>query len=344
MSVTYTEMKSQYRALSECSSYLFNKIPEVSALTEGLDRYVFIGCGSSYSVARSGAMLMNLRVKKPALAIPAGDLLLHTESYQPVLAGSVLVALSRSGQTSEVIRAVLRAREIAPDCRVISVVCQEDTELAHISDMVLEMPWAFDHSVCQTRTVSCLYFTCVYLAAALSRNTKMMDALNDAVSDGPSFMSTYEPILEKAAYGRWTHAVVLGDAELSGLCDEGALAFKEICQMPSNHYHVLDVRHGPMVLIGEHTLVVAVLSEGGSKTEYDVLSDITAKGAAVVTVTDKPTGLNRVIDILTDRPYPHPVRGLPFIAVCQLISFYKSLQTGCDPDKPDGLAPWITLT
>lgn len=34
-----------------------------------------------------------------------------------------------------------------------------------------------------------------------------------------------------------------GDAELCGICEEGALTFKEICQVDSNYYHLLDARH-----------------------------------------------------------------------------------------------------
>jgi len=38
-----------------------------------------------------------------------------------------------------------------------------------------------------------------------------------------------------------------------------------------------------------------------------------------------------------------PARGIPAIAVCQLISYHKSFLTGANPDEPDGLSPWIKL-
>jgi len=205
------------------------------------------------------------------------------------------------------------------------------------------MPWAFDHSVCQTRTVSCLYLFFLYCVANLAGDEKLTADLRAVVAGGPAFISDNEAALEAVALGDWTHAVVLGDAELAGLCEEGALVFKEICQVPSNYYHLLDVRHGPMVLIGEGTIVIAVISNVQNRLELDVLSDLVAKGATVVAYSDEPLMAPGVLSIAFGRRLEHPARGLPAIAVCQLMGFYKSRQTGADPDKPEGLSPWITL-
>jgi len=183
----------------------------------------------------------------------------------------------------------------------------------------------------------------VYAIAQLSGNEALAADLRAAVAGGPAFMHANEPALEAVAQGDWAHAVVLGDAELSGLCEEGALAFKEICQVPSNFYHLLDVRHGPMVLISEGTLVIAALSGAQNKLELDVLRDIVAKGATVVAYSDEPLAMPGVVSISFGQKLAHPARGIPVIAVCQLISYYKSFRTGADPDRPDGLSPWIAL-
>jgi fructoselysine-6-P-deglycase FrlB-like protein len=137
--------------------------------------------------------------------------------------------------------------------------------------------------------------------------------------------------------------VVLGDAELGGLCEEGALAFKEICQLPSNYYHLLDVRHGPMVLVGPETLVIAVLSSGGNELELALVRDALKKGATVVVYSDQPLNLPGAVVISFGEVLLPPARGVPAIALCQLISYHKSFLTGADPDKPDGLSPWIRL-
>ncbi len=346
MSTTYREIKSQYEALERVTEYVDARMPDIVAMMRACDQLVFVGCGSSYAVALSGAMMARLRLRKPALAIPAGDLLLHADTYRPALEGSTLVVLSRSGETSEIIQAVKQVRCMGVECKVIGVTCTEKSTLAACSDLILEMPWAFDQSVCQTRTVSCLYLFCAQAIAGLAGDGPLTSDLRDAVTGGPVFMAENESALEAVAHGDWAYAVVLGDAELSGLCEEGALTFKEICQVPSNYYHLLDVRHGPMVLVGGQTLVFAVLSDASSKLELDVLRDIAAKGAVVVAYSDEAIGQDEVPGILNvsfGRKLAHPARGVLAIAVCQLLSYYKSFQTGANPDRPDGLDPWISL-
>ena len=343
MSLTYNEIKSQYEALTRTMEYVDARLPEIDALLRDCGQLVYVGCGSSYAVAISGALAAWSRLGRPATAIPAGDLLLHADTYRPVLEGCALVVLSRSGETSEILRAVERVRRMDLNCRILSVICAEGTALAAYSDCTLEMPWAFDRSVCQTRTVSCLYLFCAYCAANLAGHEGLAADLRAAVAEGPAFMSANEPALKAVAQGGWTHALVLGDAELSGLCEEGALAFKEICQVPSNYYHLLDMRHGPMVLVGAKTLVIAVLSDAQSKLELDLLRDIAAKGAAVVAYSDEPLDMPGVVSVSFGRKLTHPARGIPAIAICQLISYYKSFHTGANPDQPDGLSPWIAL-
>ena len=152
-------------------------------------------------------------------------------------------------------------------------------------------------------------------------------------------MKKAEALADELAERPWSHCVVLADAELEGLAEEGALAFKEICQLPSNYYHLLDLRHGPMVLVGEKTLTIAAL---GSKNEleYKLLSDVKAKKSELVAFSDISVEHARSV---YGYPLSHIARGIPFIILCQMIAYKKALKTGADPDKPTGLEAWIAL-
>jgi len=342
MSKIFREIHTQYDALDLTRRLVDERIDALSGVI-GSAPLVFVGSGSSYAVARSAAWMALLRLGRRAVAIAAGDLLLHMDTYRPVLEGCALVALSRSGETSEVVRSIGRMRASGVRFRVLGVSCTERSTLSDQSDLSLDMPWAFDESVCQTRTVSCLFFFCAYVTARLAGDRALVRDLMKAVEFGPAYMRRVEPALKEVAQRPWTHAVVLGDAELGGLCEEGALAFKEICQLPSNHYHLLDVRHGPMVLVGPETLVIAVLSANDDELELALLRDALAKGAAVVAYSDLPLDLPGVVSVSFGEALLPPARGIPAIAVCQLISYHKSFLTGANPDEPDGLSPWIKL-
>jgi len=340
MSITYEEIKSQYSALSKTSEYLRTLFPRMDMLA-GKKKMVFLGCGSSYYVARSAAAMAQVHLDCAGVAIPAGDLLLHMPTYKKLLTGATVVVLSRSGETTEAVRAVSNMRDAGIPFTLVSITCVNGSTLSGLSDLAIELPWAFDKSVCQTRTVTCLYYTCARIVSFLSGG-HLSDGLERTIALGPAFIEKHETTLSKIAAMDWVNAIVLGDAEIGGLCEEGALAFKEICQLPSGYHHVLDVRHGPMVLINEKTLVIAALSSA-DPLELALIANIVKKSATVVVYSDHPIEIPGAHVVSFGEPLPHIARGIPFIAVCQLIAYYKSSITGANPDKPDGLEPWISL-
>jgi glucosamine--fructose-6-phosphate aminotransferase (isomerizing) len=108
-SKTCSEIQAQYKALkktldliskkrSECRSYFQKTAP---------DQIVVLGCGSSFQLAESVAMSAQIRTGVASTALPGGDLMLHIRQYAPLFSGKTLViALSRSGSTSEVLNAI----------------------------------------------------------------------------------------------------------------------------------------------------------------------------------------------------------------------------------------------
>ncbi len=64
----------------------------------------------------------------------------------------MIIAASRSGGTSEVVLSVERAGQMG--VLTIAIPAKENSPLAELAELSLEIPWAFDESVCQTRTVT----------------------------------------------------------------------------------------------------------------------------------------------------------------------------------------------
>jgi fructoselysine-6-P-deglycase FrlB-like protein len=342
MAITYTEMFDTFNALEKTAAYLEQNRGAIESFLKKRSRFVFVGCGSSYSNAKSFAMICNMHAGKPAIALAAGDILLHTGRYRKVIDGTAVVFISRSGRTSELILALDALKAQGFDISIASVICADDTPLGEKSDLVLSTPWAFDESVCQTRCVTNAYFIAVDIAARATEDKATLSDLQLLLTAGPGYLAKAEAIAKELAMQPWTHAVVLADAELEGLAEEGALVFKEVCQLPSSYHHMLDVRHGPMVLVGKETLVLAALGTS-NELELNLLKDAKAKGAKVVAFSDAAVELEGVIFSLFDHPLTHIAKGIPFILLCQMIAYYKSIETSADPDKPTGLEPWIAL-
>jgi len=342
MAITYKEMRDTFNALQKTKDYLEEKWADTEGFFKGQSRFVFIGCGSSYSNAKSYAMICNMNTDVPAIALAAGDILLHAERYKNIIDGSALVFISRSGQTSELIKAHDALKEHGYSFTTASLVCADGTPLGERGDLVLSTPWAFDESVCQTRCVTNAYFMAAYIIAKITDNKSLLDELDLLIAEGPAYMDKAEALAKELAAEPWTHAVVLADAELEGLAEEGALVFKEVCQLPSSYHHLLDVRHGPMVLIGKETLVIVVLGVS-NELELGLVRDLKAKGAEIVALSDAVAEPEGVRYSCFGRPLSHIAKGIPAIVLCQMIAYYKSKETGADPDKPTGLDAWISL-
>ncbi|TCL58823.1 glucosamine--fructose-6-phosphate aminotransferase (isomerizing) [Hydrogenispora ethanolica] len=347
MDHTYMEIKSQFAALRKTFDYIAARQDEVLKFykEKAPQSIVFTGCGSSYSLCQSAEFTSRIRLGKPAAAIPSGDLMLHAKNYLKMLEGALVIAPTRSGSTSEVIHAIHNVKFLQPSLPVIGITCVENSDLAKIADLTLEIPWAFDESVCQTRTVTNLYLVNLLVLAYLSGDQKLIKELDAAISAGDGFIAKYEGKLKIVAGNDWQDALILADGELQGLASEGALAFTEIARVPGRYHHLLDVRHGPMVLVNNRTL--AVVSLDGEVTPYhlDLLRDLVQKGVMVITYSNSeiPPVPGVALQVSADLELDGAASGILFIYIAQALAYYKAIQKGVNPDQPEGLDPWIKL-
>jgi fructoselysine-6-P-deglycase FrlB-like protein len=345
---TYDEIISQYEALDRT---LIKVDSSKEALAEfygtgSIERVVVLGCGSSFSVAKSVACVAELLLGIPARAIPAGDLMLRADAYRPMLKGSLIISLSRSGATDEIIEALLTLAKSSSDVKTLSVICAEETQLAGLSGLSIEIPWAFDESVCQTRSVTNLYGAAILALGAFAKDPGIASGIREICGCGHDYIKKLDDGLGDVARQGWSSALVLADAEAYGMAEEGALAFNEISVLPSMSKHMLDSRHGPMVLVNEGTLAIVYVTGDDLARESALVGDLVRKRAKVVVfsaaeklLADSGLSANIVFPAALDRT----VAAIPFVAISQMLAYKKAVLNGGNPDKPPGLDPWIEL-
>lgn len=345
MKQTILEIKSQYEALSQTLALFETRRTGLAAQwAEDPPRaLVFLGCGSSYMVACSLRDAASSMMDIPVFAIAAGDLWLNHSQYRRQLSGAMVVAVSRSGRTSEILHAVDTLKADGVTFRLCSLVAAVKTPLSECSDMALEMPWAFDESVCQTRSVSNLYAAGICLLAGFAGDGKSVEQMKALAQEGPAYLEKVESLMHGIASENWKKVVVLADGQCAGLSTEGALAFQEIAQVPACQHHVLDVRHGPMVLINSETLVLAYLYPDGQPQQEALLRDLLKKGARILAYSNLPRKIPDVETVCLGTDVGVAAGGIAFLNLCQLAAYEKSMETGSDPDAPDGLDAWIQV-
>lgn len=348
MSLTYNEIKGQYKALQMTYDYMLAKRDEITAFVQAqsITSVTFVGSGSSYCLSESAAFTFRMRAGLPAISLAAGDLMLHSSRYRSMLEGTLVIAPSRSGSTSEVVEALRLVQTGEKPTPVLTISCVEGSPLSKQADFSLELPWAFDHSVCQTRTVTNLYAANLLIGAFLGNDEALIADMQKAIHLGETYMARVENSIRRTANFAWTNAVVLADGELQGLAAEGAIALTEIAKTQAHAYHLLDVRHGPMVTVGSDTLVIAALSSSGVDHQRNLMRDIKDRGATVIAFADHVSVVpQEIVDlaIITDSPLDVAVQGIPFIFISQIAALESAERHGINPDHPDGLVAWVKL-
>ncbi|MCS7459816.1 SIS domain-containing protein [Paenibacillus doosanensis] len=347
MSLTYSEVIQQYSALRETYNYMLSKREDIVAFVrkQAVSSITFVGCGSSYCLSESAAFSSRLRAGLPASALAGGDLMLNPQRYRALLENTLLIAPSRSGSTSEVVEAVrlIRTEKHVP---VVALSCVTDSPLSQKADLSLELPWAFDHSVCQTRTVTNLYVANLLINAFIGGDEKLIADIGTAIEQGEAYMKRVESGIRQAADFAWTNAVVLADGELQGLASEGAIALTEIAKVQAHSFHLLDVRHGPMVTVGADTLVIAALTGDGTEHQSNLMRDIKARGAKIIAFADRAEAVpQQFVDlaVISDNQLDVAAQGIPFIFIPQIVALSSAERQGINPDQPDGLVAWVKL-
>jgi glucosamine--fructose-6-phosphate aminotransferase (isomerizing) len=341
MFLAESEIAEQFDGVEKTINYMLLRKRDIEEAFDKANTVAFIGSGSSYSIAKSARTLFLLRGDKKSLAISAGDLLLNFSRYRKTLEGSLIVLITRSGNTSELVHAAKKAKtELRCEC--VLICSQEGTDAEKFCSLKLILPWAFDKSVCQTSTVSNLYTACVMLAAIALQDELLLKEIPAIPGYAAQFKENYLEKLTDIGRMDFDHCVVLADCEIAGLAEEGALAFREISRIHSNQYNLLDVRHGPIVLIRERTLVILTAYENNKYVE-DLVKDIKRKGAYCLTLGMFSELSGGDCHIALPSMQNLAAAALYMIFSMQVIALGKALERGINPDEPEGLSAWVRL-
>ena len=133
----------------------------------------------------------------------------------------------------------------------------------------------------------------------------------------------------------------------SAICREGSLKLQEIAYVHSEAYAAGELKHGPISLIEDGTLVIALATvpELFEKTMSNV-KEVKARGANVLGVITENMipEAQKTVDRYLAVPKTHPLLQPSLNVVpLQIFAYYVALARGCDVDKPRNLAKSVTV-
>src|SRR5262249_3572452 len=120
------------------------------------DQVIFTGCGSTYYLSLAAAALYQELTGRTARAIPASELLFNSQTVMQVGGlHHLLVAISRSGTTTETIRATEKFK--AEQHGEVVVISNYPEKLSQLADVKIIMDKGQEESIAQTRSFSSMY-------------------------------------------------------------------------------------------------------------------------------------------------------------------------------------------
>jgi len=299
------------------------------------DNVLFTGCGSTYYLSLAAAALYQVLTGRAARAVPGGELLLNS---QTILTNqkTLLVAVSRSGTTTETVKAVEKFKnEKRGDVIVIS---NYDEVLSRLADVNIVIDKGQEESVAQTRSFASMYVAATAFMAKMAGREDLLEAMKPLPVIGNLVICKYEAFAKSIGENlNFDRFYFLGSGIRYGLACEVNLKMKEMTLTHSESFHFLEFRHGPMSMVNHNAVVVGMLSEANRAHEMKVLKEMKTLGGTVASLGESEA------DVSFESQIPESVRSVLYLPILQLMAFYRSLAKGLNPDRPNNLTAVVKL-
>ena len=314
-------------------------------------RLYIIGCGSAYHVGMAARYVFESLARIPVEVDVASEF----RYRNPVLEKDALaMVISQSGETADTLAALRLCKERG--VRTIGIVNVVGSSIAREADATM-YTWAGPEiSVATTKAYSTQLAACYLLATEFAR-------VRGTLADGQyeHLVTELEALPEKiektladkeriqwfaSKYANAKDAFFIGRGLDYAVALEGSLKFKEISYIHSEAFAAGEMKHGPISLVENGTLVVGILTQPDLfEKSVSNMVEVKSRGAFLMGLT---TYGNYSIEdtagftVYVPKTDPHFATSLSVIPL-QLLAYYVSCAKGLDVDKPRNLAKSVTV-
>lgn len=317
-----------------------------------LTKIYIVACGSAYHAGMTGKYVIEDLARIPVEV----DLASEFRYRNPILdEGTLTIIISQSGETADSLAALREAK--SKGVKVLGIINVVGSSIAREADNVM-YTWAGPEIAVATTKAYSTQIAALYLLAmhfAKVRGTLAPDKFNTLLQELRILPEQIQHILDNQVSQIQYIAskfVAVKDSFFIGrgvdytTAMEGSLKLKEISYIHSEAFAAGELKHGPIALIEEGTLVTAILTQEDlfKKTVSNIV-EVQSRGALVLAITNEGyEEAARVSDMaiyipVTDKHFTTSLAVIPL----QLLSYYVSIGKGLDLDKPRNLAKSVTV-
>jgi glutamine---fructose-6-phosphate transaminase (isomerizing) len=337
-SVMAGEIAEQPAALSRTLDALLPLRADLRALAGGRRHVLLVARGSSDNAAVYGRYLLETHTDVSA-ALAAPSVATHYRRRHD-LSDTVMVALSQSGGTEEIVATQRWARECG--AATVAVTNEPESPLAAEADVALVTRAGREVAVPATKSYTTQLAALAVFATALAPDPR---ALGDDLRRAPDELGALldartgvDEAVETLASDDAT--LVTGRGLVLGTALEVALKLEETCLRPVRGLSYADLRHGPIAIVhGGVTAVLVSAADGPLVTSMsDLAADLRERGASVIGFGGDERFRDRCHVAVPGPRLSEPVAPLALVAPGQLVVESLARRLGLDPDAPRGLS------
>ncbi len=285
----------------------------------------FIAAGTSYHASLIGAYLLN-KIGIDARSIIASEF----ENYSNVDEKTLLIAISQSGETMDVINAMKKF----PKNKILSIVNVPYSTIQRISNCSIEIMAGQEIAVAATKS----FINQVVLLMEIAKRFGLKFSGSTSKSIRNFIESNENKIKRLAKKLRNKNSVyIIGRGINYPIAREIALKLKEISYIHAEGMMGGELKHGTIALIQKNTPVISLIS--GERSISD-MNEIKSHGAYIIPIVDSHK--NAKLDI---KPFIKIKNNFPIEAAIfgHLLSYYIALYNNLPIDKPRNLAKSVTV-
>lgn len=348
------EIFEQPRAIINTISGLRSE-PVIDKIIDAIltaEKVYITGSGTSFYASEFFAYLSMKLAKVNVIPFIASEY----ELYSRVAGDNdVLIAVSQSGETIDVLKAVRAFKE--RNAKIIAISNVVGSAVPRESDLVLYTRAGPEIGVAATKTFLTQVLSLSWISVNLSMRNRSIDRdeYDDLIRElGDSSSVVWEVIdktneivktvAEKLVYAKSMY-YLSRDLGIP-IAREGALKIKEIAYVHAEAYPAGESKHGPIALVEPDFPVVFVVPNDPdleSKIRGNI-EEMRARGALSIGVLGENSSLNDIIDYKIHVPSRHwIITPLTHTPPLQLLAYQLAVIKGYDPDRPRNLAKTVTV-
>lgn len=250
----------------------------------------------------------------------------------PSLTGALVVGISQSGQSPDLVQVLTHARRQKRP--TVAITNDVDSPLAAAADVVIDLCAGPEQAVAATKTYTAELAAVAACSVAFSGGNRellsLVPPLRAAVADSARHVSAMAGLVDS------DRCVVVGRGFHHATVHEWALKLQELTYILAQPFSAADFLHGPVAVVEEGFPVLAIVTAGPTESQMrDVVEAMQGRGAHVVTLSDIDDTIGDVtVRIPRVEPWLSPIVAAPYV---QHLSRALALARGLDPDAPRGL-------